>query len=56
MPGQTKLTQRRAQVEEARVAWGAWVFGAAVAAEAPNSTAPENNVALWGPYRIMTRG
>lgn len=38
MPGQTKLTQRRAQVEEARVAWGAWVFGAAVAAEAPNSS------------------
>ena len=47
MPGQAKLSQRKAQVEEARadkarMAWVAQVFGAAVAPEEPNSSwAPE---------------
>lgn len=58
LPGQSKLTQRKAQVEEARMAWGggAWVFGAAVKQWHPPPFGPENRLALWGPYRIMTRG
>lgn len=44
--GQTKLTQREGTGGGGKGGVGAWVFGAAVAAEAATPAGPKNNVAL----------
>ena len=56
LPGQTKLTQRRAQVEGQGWRGGPGCLGLQWQQRQPTPAGPENNVALWGPYRTMTRG